>query len=79
MSTLMERLLDEFAVFDYATAVASRLDSTDIPDPVNYRMGAADWSGFQTHLEGRGFEYNTSMVVLEDLREVIGIEQYEKQ
>lgn len=78
MSTLMERLLDEFAVFDYATAVASRLDSTDIPDPVNYRMGAADWSGFQTHLEGRGFEYNTeSMVVLEDLREVIGIEQYE--
>lgn len=78
MSTLMERLLDEFAVFDYATAVASRLDSTDIPDPVNYRMGAADWSGFQTHLEGRGFAYNTeSMVVLEDLREVIGIEQYE--
>lgn len=78
MSTLMERLLDEFAVFDYATAVASRLDSTDIPDPVNYRMVAADWSGFQTHLEGRGFEYNTeSMVVLEDLREVIGIEQYE--
>lgn len=78
MSTLMERLLDEFAVFDYATAVASRLDSTDIPDPVNYRMGLADWSGFQTHLEGRGFEYNTeSMVVLEDLREVIGIEQYE--
>ena len=78
MSTLMERLLDEFAVFDYATAVASRLDSTDIPDPVNYRMGPADWSGFQTHLEGRGFEYNTeSMVVLEDLREVIGIEQYE--
>ena len=78
MSTLMERLLDEFAVFDYATAVASRLDSTDIPDPVNYRMGTADWSGFQTHLEGRGFEYNTeSMVVLEDLREVIGIEQYE--
>lgn len=78
MSTLMERLLDEFAVFDYATAVASRLDSTDIPDPVNYRMVAADWSGFQTHLEGRGFEYNTeSMVVLEDLRGVIGIEQYE--
>lgn len=78
MSTLMERLLDEFAVFEYATAVASRLDSTDIPDPVNYRMGPADWSGFQTHLEGRGFEYNTeSMVVLEDLREVIGIEQYE--
>ena len=78
MSTLMERLLDEFAVFDYATAVASRLDSTDIPDPVNYRMGPADWSGFQAHLEGRGFEYNTeSMVVLEDLREVIGIEQYE--
>lgn len=78
MSTLMERLLAEFAVFDYATAVASRLDSTDIPDPVNYRMGAADWSGFQTHLEGQGFEYNTeSMVVLEDLREVIGIEQYE--
>ena len=78
MSTLMERLLAEFAVFDYATAVASRLDSTDIPDPVNYRMGPADWSGFQTHLEGRGFEYNTeSMVVLEDLREVIGIEQYE--
>ena len=39
MSMLMARLLDEFAVFDYATAVAS-LDSTDILDPVNYRMGA---------------------------------------
>ena len=39
MSTLWNGFLDDFAVFDYATAVASRLDSTDIPDPVSYRMG----------------------------------------
>jgi len=78
MSTLMERLLDDFAVFDYATRVAAGLDSAAVPDPVSYRMDEATWSGFRDHLEAAGFAYSTeSMAVLEDLEEVIGIEQYE--
>ena len=42
MSTLLERLLDEYALFDYATAVASRLDSAQVPDPVSYSLAEAD-------------------------------------
>jgi len=78
MSTLMERLLDDFAVFDYATRVAAGLDSAAVPDPVSYRMDEATWNGFRDHLEAAEFAYSTeSMAVLEDLEEVIGIEQYE--
>lgn len=78
MSTLMERLLDDFAVFDYATRVAAGLDSASVPDPVSYRMDEATWNGFRDHLEAAEFAYSTeSMAVLEDLEEVIGIEQYE--
>ena len=36
MSTLLQRLLDEYEVFHYATRVASALDSTDVPDPVSH-------------------------------------------
>ena len=78
MSTLMERLLDDFAVFDYATKLAANMDSTDVPDPVTYRMDEASWTGFRNHLESEGFAYSTeSMAVLEELREVMAIEQYE--
>ena len=78
MSTLLERLLDDHAVFGYATAVAARLDSTDVPDPVSYRFGRDDWAGFESHLQEKGFTYTTeSMAVLEDLKEIVGIEQYE--
>lgn len=78
MSTLLERLLDEYALFDYATAVASRLDSVQVPDPVSYSLAEADWQGFEPHLRNKGFTYSTeSMAVLDDLKEVVGIEQYD--
>ena len=78
MSTLLERLLDEYALFDYATAVASRLDSAQVPDPVSYSLAEADWQGFEPHLRNKGFTYSTeSMAVLDDLKEVVGIEQYD--
>ncbi|MGB1670534.1 MAG: S41 family peptidase [Flavobacteriales bacterium] len=78
MSTLLERLLHEYALFDYATAVASRLDSAQVPDPVSYSLAEADWQGFEPHLKGKGFTYSTeSMAVLDDLKEVVGIEQYD--
>ncbi|RPG81204.1 MAG: S41 family peptidase [Crocinitomicaceae bacterium TMED114] len=78
MSTLMESLLDDFAVFDYATRVAAGLDSTVVPDPVSYRMDDVTWRGFEDHLESDGFAYSTeSMAVLEDLEEAIDFEQYQ--
>ena len=78
ISTLLERLLDEYALFDYATAVASRLDSAQVPDPVSYSLAEADWQGFEPHLRNKGFTYSTeSMAVLDDLKEVVGIEQYD--
>jgi len=78
MSTLLERLLDEYALFDYATAVASRLDSAQVPDPVSYSLAEVDWQGFEPHLRDKGFTYSTeSMAVLDDLKEVVGIEQYD--
>ena len=78
MSTLLERLLDEYALFDYATAVASRLDSAQVPDPVSYSLAEADWQGFEPHLRNKGFTYSTeSMAVLDGLKEVVGIEQYD--
>ena len=78
MSTLLERLLDEYALFDYDTAVASRLDSAQVPDPVSYSLAEADWQGFEPHLRNKGFTYSTeSMAVLDDLKEVVGIEQYD--
>lgn len=78
MSTLLERLLDEYALFDYATAVAARLDSAQVPDPVSYSLAEADWQGFEPHLRDKGFTYSTeSMAVLEDLKEVVDIEQYD--
>ena len=43
MSTLLERLLDEYSLFDYATAVASRLDSAQVPDPVSSSLAEAEW------------------------------------
>lgn len=79
MSTLMERLLSDFEVFDFATKVASSLDSSDVSDPVSYGLSDDTWSDFQTHLEQAGFEYSTqSMVVLDDLAEVLEIEQYDE-
>jgi carboxyl-terminal processing protease len=79
MSTLMARLLSDFEVFGYATAVASRLDSADVPDPVSYTMDDATWSGFGDHLEAAGFEYSTeSIAVLKELKEVMEIEQYDQ-
>lgn len=78
MSTLLQRLLDEFEVFHYATQVAAGLDSTDVPDPVSYALTASDWAGFLSSLETAGFEYDTeSMVVLEELQKVVGLEQYQ--
>ncbi len=78
MSTLLQRLLDEYEVFHYATRVASALDSTDVPDPVSYRMTESDWRGFIPFLEEAGFDYTTeSMAALEDLREVVRMEQYD--
>jgi len=78
MSTLLERLLDEYALFDYATAVAAGLDSAQVPDPVSYSLAEADWQGFEPHLRDKGFTYSTeSMAVLEDLKEVVDIEQYD--
>lgn len=78
MSTLLQRLLDDYEVFHYATQVAAALDSTDVSDPVSYSLAEADWDGFLTHLQGEGFEYDTeSMVVLEELRNVVELEQYE--
>ena len=78
MSTLLEGLLSDYQVFHYATQVASGLDSSDVPDPVDYALADADWQGFQPHLEAQGFEYTTeSMTVLGELREAIGIEQYD--
>ena len=77
MSTLLQRLLDEYEVFHYATQVAAGLDSTDIPDPVSYSLAEADWARFLSHLQNAGFEYDTeSMVVLEELRNVVELEQY---
>ena len=47
------------------------MDSTDVPDPVTYRMDEA-LGGIPGHLESKGFAYSTeSMAVLEELREVI--------
>ena len=78
MSTLLEGLLSDYQVFHYATKVAAGLDSSDVSDPVTFTMGDDDWSGFRAHLEGDGFEYSTeSMAVLEELREVVGLEQYD--
>ena len=78
MSTLLEGLLSDYQVFHYATQVAAGLDSIDVPDPVDYALADADWQGFQPHLEAQGFEYTTeSMTVLGELREAIGIEQYD--
>ena len=78
MSTLLEGLLSDYQVFHYATQVAAGLDSSDVPDPVDYALADADWQGFQPHLEAQGFEYTTeSMTVLGELREAIGIEQYD--
>ncbi|MBK12244.1 MAG: peptidase S41 [Crocinitomicaceae bacterium] len=78
MSTLLQRLLDNHSVFDYATFVASRLDSTDVPDPISYSLSPDDWSALDTHLQDKGFTYTTeSMAVLEDLKEVVDIEQYQ--
>ena len=77
MSTLLQRLLDEYEVFHYATQVAAGLDSTDVPDPVSYSLAEADWGRFLSHLQNAGFEYDTeSMVVLEELRNVVELEQY---
>lgn len=77
MSTLLQRLLDSYEIFDYATAVSSRMDSTDIPDPVAYRIDDASWQGLRPHLESKGFEYSTeSLAVLEELEEVMDREQY---
>jgi len=78
MSTLLQRLLDNHAVFDYATSVASRLDSADVPDPISYALSPDDWSALEAHLQDKGFTYTTeSMAVLEDLKEVVHIEQYQ--
>ncbi len=78
MSTLLEGLLSDYQVFHYATKVAAGLDSSDVSDPVTYTMGDVAWSGFRAHLEEDGFEYTTeSMAVLEELREVVGLEQYD--
>ena len=78
MSTLLQRLLDNHAVFDYATSVASRLDSADVPDPVSYTLSRDDWTALEAHLQNKGFTYDTeSMAVLEDLKEVVDIEQYQ--
>lgn len=78
MSTLLQRLLDDHAVFDYATSVASRLDSADVPDPVSYALSPDDWTALEAHLQNKGFTYTTeSMAVLEDLKGVVDIEQYE--
>ena len=78
MSTLLQRLLDNHSVFDYATFVASRLDSTDVPDPISYSLSPDDWLALDTHLQDKGFTYTTeSMAVLEDLKEVVDIEQYQ--
>ena len=78
MSTLLEGLLSDYQVFHYATKVTAGLDSSDVSDPVTYTMGDVAWSGFRTHLEEDGFEYTTeSMAVLEELREVVGLEQYD--
>ena len=78
MSTLLEGLLSDYQIFRYATKVAAGLDSSDVSDPVTFTMGDDDWSGFRAHLEGDGFEYSTeSMAVLEELREVVGLEQYD--
>ena len=78
MSTLLQRLLDEYEVFHYATRVASALDSTDVPDPVSYSMTESDWRGFIPFLEEAGFDYTTeSLAALEDLREIVRMEQYD--
>ena len=78
MSTLLQRLLDNHAVFDYATSVASRLDSADVSDPVSFALSPGDWTALEAHLQDKGFTYTTeSMAVLEDLKEVVDIEQYQ--
>lgn len=78
MSTLLERLLAEYEIFHYATAVAAGLDSADVPDPVSFRMEDAAWAGFLDHLNGTGFAYTTeSQLVLEELRDVVRMEQYD--
>ena len=79
MSTLTERLLSDFEVFDYATVVAAHLDSSSVPDPVSYSMDDDTWSAFGAHLEAKEFDYTTeSMAVLKDLEEVLAIEQYDQ-
>lgn len=79
MSTLTERLLSDFEVFDYATVVAAHLDSSSVPDPVSYSMDDDTWSAFAAHLEAKEFDYTTeSMAVLKDLEEVLAIEQYDQ-
>lgn len=78
MSTVLQRLLEEYEVFHYATKVAAGLDSTDVPDPVSYVMSSEDWDSFLTYLKAEGFAYNTeSMEVLEELRNVVELEQYD--
>lgn len=77
MSTLLQRLLDDFQLFHYATEVSSDLDSADVPDALAYEMSDADWTGFKEHLESEGFEYSTeSMVALQELKDVVEMEQY---
>lgn len=77
MSTLLQRLVDDFEVFHYATKVASGLDSADVPDPVEFGLNEAQWSGFRTFLEDGDFEYTTeSMMAVEELREIVEMEQY---
>jgi len=45
---------------------------------LSYAMSAADWSSFLTYLEAEGFAYSTeSMEVLEELRNVVELEQYD--
>jgi len=77
MSTLLQRLLDDFQIFHYATEVSSGLDSADVPDALAYEISDADWTGFMEHLESEGFEYSTeSMVALQELKDVVEMEQY---
>jgi len=77
MSTLLQRLVDDFEVFHYATKVAADLDSADVPDPVEFSLDEAQWAGFQTFLEEGKFEYTTeSMMAVEELHEIVAMEQY---
>ena len=45
---------------------------------MSYSLAEADWQGFEPHLRNKGFTYSTeSMAVLDDLKKVVGIEQYD--